>query len=433
MIKLLYDGLFLPLLEAGSWAIAPFHTRARQAFQGRRQWNEKLMEQLRQAEEHHPRKARKIMFHSPSVGEFLQARPIIDSLKESFPDTIVILTFYSPSAEPIVVKYPRADVRGYLPIDTRKNAERLLTTLKPDLLVFSRGDLWPNLILEGARRDLPMALAAGTLIEGSGRTKPFLKGFFGRILSNLDFIGAISNEDRERFLTLGISPEKVVVTGDTRYDQAYLRATAIDPQDPVLKPFDKKSFYLIAGSTWPKDEDVVIEAFELVRKDKNLKLILVPHEPTPRRISGIKRKISHLGLSSSTLSEMERGEAGQDVVIVDRVGVLAKLYRIGKAAFIGGSFLRRVHNVIEPASLALPVIVGPKHKNSREATLMIQQEGAFVAENRNQMAEIINKLASDESFRKNAGERALKVIEENLGATEKTVKALTDRFQAIFR
>lgn len=429
VMNFIYDRVLLPVADLALHLAATWNEKARASVKGRADWAGSLKGQLEGA----PPGSR-LLFHAPSVGEFLQGRAVLDLLLDQYPEMVAVVTHFSPSAEKIAGAYKRAAAHGYLPLDTQRNVRQLLEIVNPAFLAFARADVWPNLAEEAHKKGIPAALIAGALSASSGRLSQSTVKFARRRFKSLEFIGAISEEDAARFRDVGADPRVIEVTGDPRFDQTWDRARSVEPDDPMFNAFPKTGWTFVAGSTWPQDEKVILPAFAAIRaKHPEVLMILVPHEPSPERIQSLKRQLAAMRIECATLSELEEaGPHDVSVTLVDRVGALAKLYLLGKAAFVGGSFMRRVHNVMEPACFAMPVIVGPRHKNSHEALMMIKRGGCFPVDTEKAMTELWLKFIEDEVFRRDAGERAAKLVESQRGAAQRTVVALSKRFPGLF-
>lgn len=327
-----------------------------------------------------------IWFHVSSVGEYLQAKPVMDMLTERMGSGLnIALSFYSPSGLNYFDRHDRSkrnpSIRfvDYLPADTRGNACFCLDTLRPDMLIYVKFDLWPNLIFEASGMGIPQILISGTLAPNSRRLSRIARGFYGNLYSNLTAIAAISDEDAERFRKHMKNQTEIITAGDTRFDQVCQRIDTKTVRLPAALSGSSRPF-LIAGSTWPRDEDVVIPGFRrLLDKLPEVCLIIVPHEPTPARLREIEKSLEREKLRFHLLSTLD-GTRGveEPVVIADGLGYLAELYRAGCIAYVGGSFTTGVHNVMEPAVLGLPVIFGPRIDNSYEARKLVELEAARI-------------------------------------------------------
>ena len=423
--KTLYNTFVIPALTVGFYTAARFSPKIREGLAGRRSVFDSIAEQLSSARE----LSQTAWFHFTSVGEFEQAKPLIEALKD---DVRIVLTYFSPSVHPNVANYPHHDAAIYLPLDTTRNAERLLEIIKPSLLIFSKFDIWPNLVWHAAKRGVPIALIAGTLHPQSKRLASIARPFFRDIHRHISVHCVISEEDAQRFRRICPPQAQIEVTGDTRFDRVYQRAITVNGageffqgQSTLQRPI------LIAGSTYLEDERVVLEAYHRLRENalhnldwNNLPhLILVPHEPTAKRIDEIRTQLDRLGLSRVSFSELEEGvDLSQiDVIVIDTVGLLAQLYRLGDIAFVGGSFHGSVHNVMEPAAMAKPILFGPTIHNAYEAGILRARGAAQLVDNAQEMVEVLTSLLSDTARRAQMGQIGKQVIEENLGASERTL------------
>ncbi len=423
--KTLYNTLVIPVLTVGFYTAARFSPKIREGLAGRRSVFDSINAQLDSARE----LSKTAWFHFTSVGEFEQAKPLIEALKD---DVRIVLTYFSPSVHPNVSNYPHYDAAIYLPLDTPRNAERLFQIIKPSLLVFSKFDIWPNLVWAAAIRKVPIALIAGTLHPKSKRLASFARPFFRNVHRYISVHCVISEDDAQRFRTICPPAAQIEVTGDTRFDRVYQRAITVNGeaqlfpgQSTLQRPI------LIAGSTYLEDEGVVLEAYHRLRENashnpgcSNLPhLILIPHEPTAERIGEIQARLGHLGFSRVCFSELQEGvDLSQiEVVVIDTVGLLAQLYRLGDVAFVGGSFHGSVHNVMEPAAMAKPILFGPTIHNAHEAGILKARGAAQLVNNAQEMEEALTSLLSDARKRTQMGHLAKQIIEENLGASERTL------------
>lgn len=418
--KLAYNAFAVPALFVGFHCARCCNPKIREGIKGRKRVFSELINRLQTAR--HLEKT--AWFHFTSVGEFEQAKPLIEAI---YAETRIVLTFFSPSVAPNAQSYPYADAAVYLPLDTPRNAERLIRLIEPAVIVFSKFDIWPNLVWKASKHGTPIIVVAGTLHAESKRLSGFAKPFFRSVHRHIRVHCAISEADAARFQELCSSEHEIVVTGDTRYEQVYRRAVSVEP-DAEFFPGQRtlKRPILIAGSTYTEDERVLLAAYQLLRKntpDNYPHLILVPHEPTPERIKEIRghlmrERFAHLCFSELT-SEVDLSAV--DVLIIDSVGLLAKLYRLADIAFVGGSFRGSVHNVMEPAAMAKPVVFGPTIQNAHEASLLVDRGGATLVRTAQALADAIMAWLDDAAARTIAGNVGKQLIEENLGAVERTL------------
>lgn len=364
-------------------------------------------------------------FHAPSVGEGLQARAVVEALRARRPDVQIVYTFFSPSAERFASTVP-ADFADYLPLDLPRDVRRALDLARPQVVAFSKYDVWPVLTREAAARSVRLALLSATLPPSSSRLRGASRALLAPAYGRLDAVAAISEPDAERFGLLGVSPERRSVMGDARFDQVWKRAASVDPASPLLSPFGGfDGVTLVAGSTWPPDEQRLLPTLAAVRAEgKSIRLILVPHEPTPAHLEESERALDALGLAHVRLSRVTgEGAASIDipeVVVVDRVGVLGELYALADVGYVGGGFgTAGIHSVLEPAAFGAPVLFGPRHANAREAAALVATGGAFEAEDEGELRRIVARLVEDPALRGEAGRAARGYVEANLGAAER--------------
>lgn len=362
-------------------------------------------------------------FHAPSVGEGLQARAVLEALRRVEPSLQSVFTHFSPSAEALAEGMP-ADVSGYLPWDLVGPTRRVLDAVRPDLLAFTKTEVWPVLVDEAAARDVPVALVAATVPPGAGRLSPSARRFLGPTWRRLRLAAAISDDDAARLAELGVPEAALRVTGDPGIDSAARRARAADPAEPWLAPFhaDPRPT-VVAGSTWPPDEAVLLPAMDRLRGEAaEIRLVVAPHEPTPNHVETLLGELRERGWRAGTLAEAESGGvSGLDAVVVDRVGVLAHLYTVGMAAYVGGGFGDDgLHSVLEPAAAGLPVAFGPRHGNARAAGELAGAGGGAAAADPDELARILLGWFTEPGSRDYAAGRAFGYIDAHLGAADRT-------------
>ncbi len=421
--QFVYNTLVIPTMFVGFHAAGCCNPKVREGIRGRKGVFAELTNQLQTARN----LEKTVWFHFTSVGEFEQAKPLIEAI---YGETRIVLTFFSPSVASNARSYPYADAAAYLPFDTPRNAECLIQLIEPTLIVFSKFDIWPNLVWRASKHDLPIIVVAGTLHAESKRLSRFAKPFFRSVHRHIRVHCAISEADAGRFQELCSSTHEIIVTGDTRYEQVYRRATAVE-SDPEFFHGQKslKRPIFIAGSTYTEDEKVLLPAYQLLRRnipEDFPHLILVPHEPTPERIKAIRGHLDRERLGHVCFSELtpEADLSAVDVLVVDKMGLLARLYSVADIAFVGGSFRGSVHNVMEPAAMAKPVIFGPTIQNAYEASLLVDRGAAKLVHTVQQLTDAAVAWLEDETARTAAGNIGKQVIEENLGAVARTLAHL---------
>jgi 3-deoxy-D-manno-octulosonic-acid transferase len=358
--------------------------------------------------------------HAPSVGEGLQARPVIQLLRARHQRLQVAYTYFSPSAERFAATVG-ADFTAYLPFDRRRNAQRALDALRPTAIVFSKLDLWPALTAEAHARGIPAGMISATMSEASGRQGTLARALLRAAYGTLDTVGAVDRTDAGRLTALGVRSDRVTVTGDTRYDQVAAGAAAVDRESSLLAPLASRRPTLVAGSTWPADEHVLLAAWlELRRSVPDARLIIAPHEPTPKHLGPIRRWAHASALTLALLGDDTAGHA--DVILVDRVGVLGDLYALADAAYVGGGFhAAGLHSVLEPAAFGVPVVFGPRHQNSRDASLLIECDGGESVADAPTLTRALRIVLTEPDTRRGASDAARALIGAGLGAAEKSV------------
>ena len=370
-----------------------------------------------------------LWMHAPSVGEGLQARPVLQLARERRPALQLAYTFFSSSAERFASGLG-ADFADYLPFDTPGAAQATLGALRPGALVFSKLDVWPLLVEEAARRGVALGMISATLAAGSSRRGRLAASVLRQAYARLDRVGAIDPTDAERLVALGVRRDAVSVTGDTRYDQVWARARQAEPGSPLLAPLASRRPTLVAGSTWPADEAQLLPAWIALRRSlPEARLVLAPHEPTIGHLGPIEHWARAEGVRLARLGAA--GEDDADVVLVDRVGVLGDLYALATAAFVGGGFhAAGLHSVLEPAAFGAPVVFGPHHHGSRDARLLISRGGGTSASDARELEAVLRRWLGDAAARRQAGDAARRLVNEGIGAAERAwelVAELLDR------
>ncbi len=389
-------------------------------------------------------------FHAASLGEGQQAVAVIDALRGLRPELQIVFTFFSPSAEHFA-RAVDADVATYLPWDMRGPIGRVLDHIRPACVVLTKAEVWPVLVMEAGRRGHAVAMIAGTMLDGSGRRRWPARAALDPAWRTLRRVCAVTEEDAARFIESGVAEAAIRVTGDPGVDSAVTRFEAADPGAPWLAPFDDPSPpTLVAGSTWKSDEDVLLPALETIRSSMPaLRLIIAPHEPTQQHVSSLAERLSASGWQVRLLSEVEeewnraggarrgagRGREGQDgsgdAVIVDRVGPLAEMYRLATVAFVGGGFQRAgLHSVLEPAAAGAPVLFGPGGGRSGASKALVENGGAKIAADRDDLARLLREWLADQENRTRRGRAAADYIEAHRGAAERSAHLLHQLLEA---
>lgn len=306
--------------------------------------------------------ARPFWIHAAS-GEIEYARPVIRELKRQFPQVPILVTYSSPSAKKILTGLSEVDAWAALPWDFTGSLRCFFKKWNPRVLLFARTDVWPVLIETATENEIPSLLFSATFADNSSRLKGLTRYLTQHTLNRLTEIHCVAAEDLANLKSLHLTTP-LFVTGDTRFDQVFHRLENPKALKSELMP-SPEEFIFIAGSTWPEDEKVLIPALAGL-KNLHLKTIMAPHETTPEHLKHLEQNLAHHGLKHIRYSEASQWPADA-VLIVDQVGILAELYTWADVAFVGGSFKKQVHSVMEALAAGLPVLVGPYHRNNREA------------------------------------------------------------------
>lgn len=373
---------------------------------------------------HRDRSRSLLWMHAPSVGEGLQARPVLELARRRRPDVQLAYTHFSPSA----LSFARGldvDFRDYLPFDTPGDARVALDALAPTALVFSKLDVWPVITHEARARGVRLGLISATLARASSRRSRPAAALLREAYGALEVVGAIDGSDADRLVELGVAPRAIVVTGDTRYDQVWLRAQRIDRASPMLERLRDMRPTVVAGSTWPADEGVLLPAFETVHRTTNARLIIAPHEPTHAHLMPIIQWAQAAKLRVARLDDPQHIVA--DVVVVDRTGVLGDLYALADVAFVGGGFhAAGLHSVLEPAAFGTPVLYGPRINASRDAALLAQRGGGAAVTDEADLTKRLRTWLTDAAARREAGDYARALVRSGIGAAQRSYE-LVDR------
>lgn len=392
------------------WLASIFgHRKARMLFRG--QW--KATDELRTKLPHKTGKQKRIWIHVASVGEFEQARPIIERLRSRHPDVQIVLTFFSPSGYNLRKDYSQADTVTYLPFATRRNARAFLDVVKPDMAIFVKYEFWPAYLRELRKRGIKTYSISAIFRDKQAFFRWWGKPYLGLLKL---FTAIYVQDERSARLLREHGVEHVEVAGDTRFDRVHAIAQQAKDIPQIARFAEGCDKVIIAGSTWPPDEQLLAQ---YVSETPDVKLVLAPHEIHEAHLHHIFQQFEgrYVRLTQATVNSLDTVR----VLVVDTMGMLSSVYRYGQVAYIGGGFGVGIHNTIEAAVFAMPVLFGPNHKHFREACALIEAGGAKAVSN---YAEF--KTAMDQALDNHAeiGKKASDYVESELGATDKIYQAL---------
>jgi 3-deoxy-D-manno-octulosonic-acid transferase len=351
-----------------------------------------------------------IWFHAASLGEFEQGRPVIEALRQKHPDYKILLTFFSPSGYEIRKDYKAADFICYLPLDFSWNANRFINMVKPKAVFFIKYEFWFNYTRVLHQKDIPFYCFSANFRPGQLFFKWY--GFWYRnILRKFNHI-YVQNQRSEKLLN-SISIHAVTITGDTRFDRVH-QIAAQTRSLPILESFKNNTPVVIAGSTWPADEEHLVRYIN--HCDHSYKFVIAPHEIHAAAIENLVQEIQCKVVKYSEAGSQDPSQF--DVLIIDNIGMLSSVYQYGNIAYIGGGFGKGIHNILEAATFGLPVIFGPKYKKFQEAVDLVEVGGAFSFHTYEMLQSQIDKLITNPSDLKTASEVCKQYVADNTGSTE---------------
>lgn len=352
-----------------------------------------------------------IWFHAASLGEFEQGLPVMEKIKIQFPNHKIIVTFFSPSGYEVRKNNAIADVTAYLPLDTKSNAREFLELAHPDLVFFIKYEYWPNYLNELKKLNIKTYLISGIFRENQAFFK-WYGGFYRNALKAFDYF-FVQNESSKLLLQrLGFNDVKI--SGDTRFD----RVVAILKRDNSLdfiQNFKDNKTTIVIGSSWPKDETLLVNYIN--QTNENVKFVIAPHNIKSEQIQELKNSISK---KTVLFSEKENQDLSDyDVLIVDTIGILTKIYSYADIAYVGGGFGNPgVHNILEPATFGIPIVVGPNFSHFAEAVALVHQEGCVSISNQNELNDAFSNLISNDDIRHEKGHICSTFVQMNKGATD---------------
>ncbi len=416
MTRILYD-LIIHFYTFSIRSAALFgNEKAKLWINGRKNWLVELEASLEKF-----KGSKRFWFHSASLGEFEQGRSLIEKVRKEFPDAYILLTFFSPSGYEIRKNYSGVDFVSYLPADTKINASRFINLLNPDITFFIKYEFWYNFIDELEKKQKPIYIVSAIFRPQQIFFK-WYGGFYRKLLRKITHIFLQNKYSSHLLNEKGISNHSVA--GDTRFDRV-LKISLEAKSIKKLDDFIGTSKAIIAGSTWPQDEDLLLKVFQSLDRN-NLKLVLVPHEVSPSRIEQLKNKIlDQTNLINVALYSDKSTKTESTIMIVDTIGILSSAYKYATITYVGGGFDKGIHNVLEPAAHGKPIFIGPEYNNFREAHELIANRSAFCISDQIDGKRLIQKLLSDDQLLEIAGKSASEYVIQNTGATDKI-------FQAVF-
>jgi 3-deoxy-D-manno-octulosonic-acid transferase len=356
-----------------------------------------------------------IWFHAASLGEYEQGLPVIEAIKQQFPNHKIVVTFFSPSGYEVRKNNTVADVTVYLPLDTISNAKQFIELVHPEMAFFIKYEYWPNYLNELKKQQIKTYLISGILRENQAFFK-WYGGFYRKALKTFDYF-FVQNESSKKLLQ-SIGFNNVKVSGDTRFD----RVVSILERDNSLdfiEQFKDNKTTIVIGSSWPKDESLLVNYINQTSDD--VKFIIAPHNIKSEQIQELKNAITKKTILFSENVETRHILSLQkySVFIIDTIGILTKIYSYADIAYVGGGFGNPgVHNILEPATFGVPVVIGPNYSHFAEATALVNMEGCISIQNQTQLNEAFDLLLHNEDERLEKGHICSTFVQMNKGATQ---------------
>lgn len=402
-MRLLYT-LFIHLYSGAIAIAALFNEKARLLFKGRKAIFSQLAEKCAGKNV--------IWLHAASLGEYEQGKPLIQKLKQRYPNATFLVTFFSPSGYEVKKNDPDIDVVCYLPADTPRKVRRFLNAVQPKVAFFVKYEYWYNFIKGLKDREIPFYYLSAIFRPSQYFFKSYGRWFARQLHTCTHFF--VQNEQSSQLLqSIGI--ENVTITGDTRFDRVYAISQQNESLD-FMEDFKGNAKLLVVGSSWQPDETVVHQILADIKNE--YKIVFAPHVINKEHINGIKSLFS--GEKIICFSERENQNLAEyNLLIIDTIGLLSRIYRYADVAMVGGGFETGLHNTLEAAVYGIPVFFGPHYAKFNEAIELVRREGGFSVQNADEMRQIMSRFHSDPAFYQHTCQVCFDFVKENLGACDK--------------
>jgi 3-deoxy-D-manno-octulosonic-acid transferase len=393
------------------WLSSFFSKKMKHFIEGRKDVMDRLTENI-------DANARTIWFHCASLGEYEQGLPIMESVRDQFPGYKLVLTFFSPSGYEVRKDTELADVVCYLPLDTKRNARKFLKLVHPSLAIFVKYEFWPNYLIELEKRQIPSLLISGLFRPNQVFFKP--RGFFMRkALATIDHFFVQNTESMN--LLNSIEIDNVSISGDTRFDRV-CRQIEQDNTLSYIENFKGESICVVCGSTWPEDEALLLDFIN--ESDSNVKFVIAPHIIDASKIEIFRSKLKKASVCYSAMEKDNLENAS--VFILDTIGLLTRVYSYADIAYVGGGMgTSGLHNILEPATFGVPIVIGKNYKKFPEAIRLESLAGLFSVNSSEELISIMNKLILDADLRNKTGMICGHFVNSNTGATEIIMKHIS--------
>lgn len=360
-----------------------------------------------------------IWFHAASLGEYEQGLPVIEAIKQQFPNHKIVVTFFSPSGYEVRKNNTVADVTVYLPLDTISNAKQFIDLVHPEMTFFIKYEYWPNYLNELKKQQIKTYLISGILRENQAFFK-WYGGFYRNALKTFEFF-FVQNESSKKLLQ-SIGFNNVKISGDTRFDRV-VSILEHDNSLDFMEQFKDNKTTIVIGSSWSKDESLLVNYIN--QSSDDVKFIIAPHNIKLEQIQELKNSITKEVILFSEKDNVDL--SNYNVFIIDTIGILTKIYSYADIAYVGGGFGNPgVHNILEPATFGIPVIIGPNYSHFAEATALVNMEGCMSIQNQTQLNEAFDLLLHNEDERLEKGHICRTFVQMNKGATQTIMNHILD-------
>ncbi|MBF31200.1 MAG: 3-deoxy-D-manno-octulosonic acid transferase [Aequorivita sp.] len=401
-------NLSIHLASFGLRIVALFNKKMKLFVNGRKDVFEILQQKISSED-------KTIWFHCASLGEFEQGVPIMEAIKKQRPDHKIVVSFFSPSGFEVKKNTPLADAVVYLPMDIRANAKKFLAAVRPTMALFVKYEFWPNYLFELQKKNVPTYLVSGVFRKDQIFFKSY-GGFMRKALQSFDHFFLQDENSEELLKNIGFS--NVTVSGDTRFDRVS-HQIEMDNTLKFAEDFKGNSLCIVCGSTWPEDEVVLLNYINAA--PENVKFIIAPHKIEADKISDFTSKIVKKTVLHSNKDEVNISD--YDVLIIDCIGLLSKLYSYADIAYVGGAMgSTGLHNILEPATFGVPIVIGKNYDEFPEAIRLRDLAGLFSIRNAPECSETLNKLVANKDFRTKTGMISGHFVNKNTGATAKIMR-----------
>ena len=356
-----------------------------------------------------------IWFHAASLGEYEQGLPVIEKIKVQYPNHKIVVTFFSPSGYEIRKNNAVADVTVYLPLDTKSNAKRFIQAIHPEMVFFIKYEYWPNYLNELKIQNIKTYLISGIFREGQAFFK-WYGSFYRNALESFDYFFVQNDSSKQLIQSIGFN--NVKVSGDTRFDRV-VSILELDNSLDFIEQFKNHQTTIVIGSSWPKDENLLINYIN--NSSEDVKFIIAPHNIKSDQITNLKSQITKSTVLFSEKNNIDLSSF--NVFIIDTIGILTKIYSYADIAYVGGGFGNPgVHNILEPATFGLPIVIGPNYSHFAEATALVNLDGCISISTQNELNDAFNLLINNKDERHERGHICATFVQMNKGASEVILK-----------